>query len=107
MALDRLIRRLTVTPGGTDPYGGQGPVTITDGPRVWAERADEPSQDDQTANQTLHPSTAVSVDRYTVRAESGAWAVGDLFRDEDGIQRTVEGVSPIGGAASLRSQQGR
>ena len=34
--------------------------------------------------------------RYIVRAESGPWAAGDGFEDEDGATLVVQGVEQIG-----------
>ena len=70
-------------------------VTTPPAPRpVWATRRDFPTADFITAG-AAGPLIVGDV-RYLVRDEDPAWNVGDEFTDEDGLRRTVRGISKIG-----------
>ena len=89
--LDRIITRQVagVSPGN-DGFGNPlpGPITTVN---VWAGRQDFTAEDQLRAAPVV---VAVTDSRYYVRA--GSWAVGDEFIDEDGVRRTVQGISVIG-----------
>ena len=63
---------------------------------VWADRRDFPSRDmvDSVAGSLV----AIADSRYVVRYDpSNPWRVGDELVDEEGLRRTVRGVSEIAG----------
>ena len=71
-------------PGGQDIT-----VTTTEEVKIWAGRRDF-SQVVQGSLITIRDT------RYIVRAESGPWAAGDTFTDEDGVTLALQGVQQIG-----------
>ena len=76
-------------PGGMDIE-----VTTTEEVKIWAARMDFSGKD---FSQVLQGGIITIRDtRYIVRAESGPWAAGDSFQDEDGVTLTVQGVQLIG-----------
>ena len=92
--LDRLISREVVGPSpGVDPFGQSlpGPVTTVG---VWAARRDFRPRDFLQRS----PSGLVEIEdtRIYVRADSGPWDAGDRIVDDEGVTRTVRGVSDIG-----------
>ena len=71
------------------PGGGQMEVTTTTEVKIWAGRRDY-SQVVQGSLITIQDT------RYVVRAESGPWAAGDTFTNEDGMTLNVQGVQQLG-----------
>ena len=76
-------------PGGQDVE-----VTTTEDVLIWAQRRDfswrDFSQLEQGSLLTIQDT------RYVVRAESGPWAAGDTFTNEDGVTLHVQGVQQLG-----------
>ena len=71
----------------------QEEMTTTTITKHWASRLDFPARDILSSIQSsLVP---IKDSRYTVR-ESGLWAVGSKFTDEQGEIRTVRGISKLG-----------
>ena len=76
------------------PTGGTQSVTQTALKAIWAARMDFSGKD---FSQVVEGGIITIRDtRYVVRAESGPWAAGDSFQDEDGVTLTVQGVQLIG-----------
>ena len=77
--------------------GGMGmSVTTTEQVKIWAGRRDFSGRD---FSQVVAGGLVTIRDtRYIVRSESGPWAAGDTFTDEDGVTLTVQGVQQIGRA---------
>ena len=76
------------------PGGGQMEVTITTEVKIWAHRRDFTGRDFTQVQQG--GLITIRDTRYVVRAESGPWAAGDTFTDEDGVTLNVQGVQQIG-----------
>ena len=95
--LDRKITRLIPAPSpGDDPRGDPIPPDEDDATllKVWAARRDFAARDFvQAGNLGL---ITVADSRFIVRALGPAWNEGDVFQDDDGIRRTVQGVSNHG-----------
>ena len=79
---------IRVTLGG---LGGTSPVTTQE---IWAARRDFPVRD--FVQGTTTGPVSITDRRYTVRAETGPWADGDMFVDDEGANRVVRGVSEVG-----------
>ena len=78
------------------PSGGTQTVTQTVTQTIWAQRKDFSGRD---FSQVVQGGIiSVRDTRYVVRSESGPWADGDTFTDEDGETLTVQGVQQIGRA---------
>ena len=93
--LDRLLTRIIkgASPG-LDPLGQPLPPTSETGVKLWAGRRDFSGRD---FSQVVEGSLITIRDtRYIVRVESGPWAPGDTFVDEDGETLVVQGVQQIG-----------
>ena len=76
------------------PTGGTQTVTQTVQRPVWAQRRDFSGRD---FSQVVQGGLITIRDtRYIVRTESGPWAAGDTFTDEDGETLSVQGVQQIG-----------
>ena len=93
--LDRQITRIVkgASPG-LNPLGNPLPPTSETEVKVWAGRRDFSGRDfSQVVQGGL---ISIRDTRYVVRAESGPWAAGDTFQDEDGATLTVQGVEQIG-----------
>ena len=73
------------------PGGQEMTVTTTEEVKIWAGRRDF-SQVVQGGLITIRDT------RHIVRAESGPWAAGDTFTDEDGVTLALQGVEQIGRA---------
>ena len=95
--LDRQITRIVkgASPG-LNPLGNPLPPTSETEVKLWAERRDFSGRDFSQVQQGAI--ITVRDTRYIVRAESGPWAAGDTFLDEDGVTLTVQGVQQIGRA---------
>ena len=78
------------------PSGMAMEVTTTTEVKLWAERRDFSGRDFSQVQQG--GLITVRDTRYVVRRESGPWAAGDTFLDEDGVTLTVQGVQQIGRA---------
>ena len=93
--LDRQITR--IIPGaspGLNPLGNPLPPTSETEVKVWAGRRDFSGRD---FSQVVEGSLITIRDtRYIVRAETGPWAAGDTFTDENGMTLSVQGVQQIG-----------
>ena len=93
--LDRQITRIVkgASPG-LNPLGNPLPPTSETGVKLWAGRRDFSGRD---FSQVVEGGLITIRDtRYIVRAESGPWAAGDTFTDEDGETLVVQGVQQIG-----------
>ena len=76
------------------PGGEEMTVTTIEDVKIWAGRRDFSGRD---FSQVVEGSLVTIQDsRYIVRAESGPWAAGDTFTDEDGVTLVVQGVQQIG-----------
>ena len=71
--------------------GGTSPVTTQE---IWAARRDFPVRD--FVQGTITGPVSITDRRYIVRAETGPWADGDNFTDEEGENRVVRGVVEFG-----------
>ena len=94
--LDRQITRIVKGESpGLNPLGGPLPPTSeATEVKVWAARRDFSGRD---FSQVVQGGLVTIRDtRYIVRVESGPWAAGDTFKDEDGATLTVQGVQQIG-----------
>ena len=93
--LDRQITR--IIPGaspGLNPLGNPLPPTSETEIKVWAARRDFSGRD---FSQVVQGSLITIRDtRYVMRVETGPWAAGDTFKDEDGVTLSVQGVQLIG-----------
>ena len=94
--LDRQITRIVkgASPG-LNPLGNPLPPTgeATE-VKLWAGRRDFSGRDfSQVVQGAL---ISIRDTRYIVRVESGPWAAGDTFKDEDGATLSVQGVQQIG-----------
>ena len=93
--LDRQISRIVkgASPG-LNPLGNPLPPTSETEVKVWAGRRDFSGKDfSQVVQGGL---ISIRDTRYIVRAESGPWAAGDTFKDEDGATLSIQGVEQIG-----------
>ena len=93
--LDRQITRIVkgASPG-LNPLGNPLPPTSETEVKVWAQRKDFSGRD---SSQVVQGSLITIRDtRYIVRAESGPWAAGDTFTDENGVTLSLQGVEQIG-----------
>ena len=93
--LDRQITRIVkgASPG-LNPLGNPLPPTSETEVKVWAQRKDFSGRD---FSQVVQGSLITIRDtRYIVRAESGPWAAGDTFTDENGVTLSLQGVEQIG-----------
>ena len=89
--LDRLITRNIRGPSpGRDPFGQPLPGEITT-VKLWAARRDFPARD--FLDSTTAGLVTIMDSRFIVRDTGAAWATGDTFTDDEGKQRTVQGVS--------------
>ncbi len=93
--LDRQITRIVMGPSpGLNPLGQPLPPTSETGVKLWAGRRDFSGRD---FSQVVEGGLITIRDtRYIVRSESGPWAAGDTFTDEDGETLVVQGVQQIG-----------
>ena len=93
--LDRQITR--IIPGaspGLNPLGNPLPPTSETEVKVWCGRRDFSGKD---FSQVVQGGIVTIRDtRYIVRAESGPWAAGDTFVDEDDEELVVQGVQQTG-----------
>ena len=87
-------------PGGMDIE-----VTTTEAVKIWSGRRDFSGRDfSQVVQGGL---ISIRDTRYIVRAESGPWADGDTFQDEDGAELHVQGIQQIGrGCLELLARSG-
>ena len=95
--LDRQITRIVkgASPG-LNPLGNPLPPTSETEVKIWAGRRDFSGRDfSQVVQGGL---ISIRDTRYIVRAESGPWAAGDTFTDEDGATLALQGVEQIGRA---------
>ena len=93
--LDRQITRIVkgASPG-LNPLGNPLPPTSEAEVKVWTGRRDFSGRD---FSQVVQGGIiSVRDTRYVVRVESGPWAAGDTFVDEDGERLVVQGVQQIG-----------
>ena len=95
--LDRQITRIVkgASPG-LNPLGNPLPPTSETEVKLWAGRRDFTSKDFSSVVQG--GLITIRDTRYIVRSESGPWAAGDAFKDEDGVTLNVQGVQQIGRA---------
>ena len=93
--LDRQITRIVKgTSPGLNPLGNPLPPTSTTEVKIWAARRDFGWRDfSQVVQGGL---IEIRDTRYIVRVESGPWAAGDTFKDEDGATLSIQGVQQIG-----------
>ena len=93
--LDRQIPRIVkgASPG-LNPLGNPLPPTSETEVKLWAGRRDFSGRDFSQA--VAGGLVSIRDTRYIVRAESGPWAAGDTFADEDGVTLAVQGVQQIG-----------
>ena len=93
--LHRLITRNIRGPSsGRDPFGQPLPGEITT-VKLWAARRDFPARD--FLDSTTAGLVTIMDSRFIVRDTGAAWATGDTFTDDEGKQRTVQGVSEVYG----------
>ena len=79
---------------GLTPLGQPLPPTSETEVKVWAGRRDFSGRD---FSQVVQGGLITIRDtRYIVRAESGPWAAGDTFTDENGVTLSLQGVEQIG-----------
>ena len=93
--LDRQISRIVkgASPG-INPLGNPLPPTSETEVKLWAGRRDFSGRD---FSQVVQGGIVTIRDtRYIVRVESGPWAAGDTFKDEDDVTLSVQGVQQIG-----------
>ena len=69
-------------------------ITI-DGRKVWAARRDFTGRDVLDGSDFV-TTISKSLSRYIIRAGSAFIEIGDTFTDENGIDRTVQGITTIG-----------
>ena len=93
--LDWLITRNIRGPSpGRDPFGQPLPGEITT-VKLWAARRDFPARD--FLDSTTAGLVTIMDSRFIVRDTGAAWATGDTFTNDEGKQRTVQGVSEVYG----------
>ena len=95
------------TAGASKRWGNPIPPDEDDATRlpVWAARRDFSARDFvQSGNLGL---ITVSDSRFIVRALGPDWVEGDVFHDENGIRRTVQGVSNYGARGRYLEVLGR
>ena len=92
--MDRLITRNIMGPSpGRDPFNQPLPGEITT-VELWAARRDFRAGDFlQTSDVGLLNINDV---RFVVRVDSGPWSAGDILVDDDGHNRSVQGVAKLG-----------
>ena len=93
--LDRQITRIGkgASPG-LNPLGNPLPPTSETEIKIWAGRLDFSGRDfSQVVQAGL---ISIRDTRYVVRVETGPWAAGDTFQDEDGATLSIQGVQQIG-----------